>query len=291
MSHSIIALITDFGDQDGFVGVMKGVILSRYPNVHLVDIAHHISPQNIRHGSWVLNQAFDEFPPGTFFLCVVDPDVGNPQQKKLAFYSQRLKKGLVLPDNGLATRILQRYPNDFSCVSLENPQFFRAGKTVSQTFHGKDIYAPAATHLAKVFAENTIESFIPTLGPAVSLEDLTFLDIQHPVQIDALVIQGQIDIIDVFGNLITNIPANEPFHPGDLLQIELAGKTHEAFYASHYQAAFKATEKSPLFVIIPGSHGMLEISLPQGDAATTLGVSPCTSIHFKKQSSPAGSPL
>jgi S-adenosyl-L-methionine hydrolase (adenosine-forming) len=195
MPNGVIAILTDFGDRDGFTGVMKGVILSIFSEARTVDIAHHIPPQDVWHASWVLDQAFDYFPAGTFFLCVVDPDVGNSNQRKLVLYSESQQKGLILPDNGLATRIIKRC-SDLQCYSIEAPEWYRNQEVPSSTFHGRDIYAPVSAHLAKAYTHNQLDAVISQLGPSIPVNNLKLLNLPLPQQNQAGEILASIDICD-----------------------------------------------------------------------------------------------
>ncbi|HET8575537.1 MAG TPA: SAM-dependent chlorinase/fluorinase, partial [Methylomirabilota bacterium] len=141
MSAPIITLTTDFGSRDPFVGVMKGVILGICPAARLVDLSHEVSPQDVLEGALMLESSARFFPPGTIHLAVVDPGVGS-RRRGLAVSAAG--QCFVGPDNGLFTATLEE--PGWVAVSLENPAYRLT--QVSGTFHGRDIFAPAAAHLA-----------------------------------------------------------------------------------------------------------------------------------------------
>src|SRR5512136_525753 len=166
---SIITLTTDFGTSDGYVGTMKGVILSIAPNVTLVDITHEIAPQHIRQAAYVLYAAASYFPTAAIHLAVVDPGVGS---RRRALVVRTSRGFLVGPDNGLFTLFLDDEP-DAECHSITNPAFMLP--YVSATFHGRDVFAPVAAHLARRDALELSE-----FGPRVS--DAVTLALPKPVQ-------------------------------------------------------------------------------------------------------------
>lgn len=180
--------MTDFGDKDTFVGVMKGVILSIEPECHLIDLTHELPPGDIKRGAFFLWQAQDYFPPGTIFLCVVDPGVGTVRN---AIILQTQKHYYVGPDNGLFSYVSGK---DYQVCRISNPALLKPDP--SSTFHGRDIFAPAAGYLAKGmplvnFGEiiSSIEIIQPPLLEFVSQNEL----------------KGEIMFADHFGNLITSL--------------------------------------------------------------------------------------
>lgn len=187
-----IALLTDFGLKDGYVGIMKGVIAAINPNIPMIDLTHHIPPQQIWPARFCLMNAYLYFPKDTVFLAVVDPGVGSQRRSVAIECSQGY---LVGPDNGLFSGILAQYQAK-KAVSLTNTDYWRV-KDVSLTFHGRDIFAPVAAYLA---------SGVPleALGEVISIDSLIDFPLQFP-QITDEKIQGSIQYIDHFGNLITNI--------------------------------------------------------------------------------------
>jgi S-adenosyl-L-methionine hydrolase (adenosine-forming) len=246
----IITLLTDFGHQDVYVGVLKGVILEINPHLTLVDLCHEISPQDIASGSFQLGNAYPYFPKGTIHLAVVDPGVGS-QRRGVAI--QTTAGYLIGPDNGLFSHVLAQTPA-IAAATLTNPTYWRTPNP-STTFHGRDIFAAVAAHLAN---------------------GIPCADLGHPLPVDALVRlplepprptstgwQGYIQAIDAYGNLITNLS-------GDLLQttpwqVELAAQMIEGKTTYSESTAGQA-------IALVGSHGWLEIAVTNGNAQQYLGV-------------------
>ena len=187
--NPIITLTTDFGVADGYVGTMKGVILGIVPDARLVDISHEITPQNVRQAAYVLYTAYPFFPPGTIHLAVVDPGVGGTRRP----IALRTPKGyFVGPDNGILSYVMAREPVE-ALVELADPRYRLPH--VSHTFHGRDVFAPAAAHLAAGVP-------IAALGPPVA-DPVTFPPPRLEVGPD--IITGEVLHADRFGNVITSI--------------------------------------------------------------------------------------
>ena len=200
----IITILTDFGMQDGFVGVMKGVILGIAPGTSIVDISHLVPPQNIAAGAYIFNASAPYFPPGTIHICVVDPGVGTARRPIAARLGSQLYVG---PDNGLLTPMLQRAQRGgepVEIVHLDRPEYWRA--EISTSFHGRDIFAPVAAHLARGVA-------LTELGTPI--HDPVLLTIPQPERTPHG-LRGVIRRIDHFGNLATNISQEDIAGLGDL---------------------------------------------------------------------------
>jgi S-adenosylmethionine hydrolase len=192
-----ITLLTDFGAQDVFAGILRGVILSIAPEAQIVDLTHLIPPQDVRQGALALARAAPYFPAGTIHLAVVDPGVGTARRPLAARLGAHFFVG---PDNGLSTLLVrQARRNHLECtfVHLTRREFWLAD--VSHVFHGRDIFAPAAAHLAHGVA-------LEQLGP--STEDVVLLEFAEP-QLTPSGLRGEVTTIDHFGNVLTNI---EPSH-------------------------------------------------------------------------------
>lgn len=147
MDFPSVALLTDFGERDGFVGVLKGVMLSRLDQaVPLVDISHHIAPQDIWQGAWVLGSAYPFFAAKTVFVAIVDPHVGSDDQAALIAYWPEREQVFIAPDNGLLTSVLQAAGPALQVSDIRRSDLYRKGTLSpqgrSQTFHGRDVYAP-----------------------------------------------------------------------------------------------------------------------------------------------------
>lgn len=184
---SIIALITDFGTMDTYVGVMKAVILSIEPECQLIDLTHEVPPGDIRRGAFFLWQSQPYFPHGTIFLCVVDPGVGTSRK---AIALQTKENYFIGPNNGLFTYVCGK---NYQVRQISNPAVWRPD--LSSTFHGRDIFAPAAGHLAKGFPFSYLGD------PLEKLELLPYPRLE-PIKPNRL--KGEILFADRFGNLITS---------------------------------------------------------------------------------------
>jgi S-adenosyl-L-methionine hydrolase (adenosine-forming) len=192
MKTPIITLTTDFGDTSPYVAVMKGVILSINARVRVLDLTHHIRPQDLRHADYFLATAVPFFPPGTIHVCVVDPGVGSARR---ALVAEAGGQRLIAPDNGVLTATLQKLPAATVRQLIER-RFWR--QPLSDTFHGRDVFAPVAGHLRR-----GVEPAY--LGPTVS--DWVELPARSAVRYGNRW-RGEVRFIDDFGNLITNIPTD-----------------------------------------------------------------------------------
>lgn len=243
---TIVTLTTDFGTRDGYVGEMKGVILDRAPSARLVDVTHDVPPGDVWDGAWALSRVWTRFPPGTVHLAVVDPGVGSERRAAAVRIARRW---LIAPDNGLLT---------LASGEVEEARELapdRIGLTpFSDTFHGRDLFAPAAAHLAA--GEDP-----GGLGPALDAGALIRLPVPAPAR-EGDALRGRVVHVDRFGNLITNLPLEQL--PDDPL-VEVGG--HEVRGLSR---AFAEVERgSP--VLIRGSGGTLEVCVREGRASEALG--------------------
>jgi S-adenosylmethionine hydrolase len=246
----VITLTTDFGTADHFAGTMKGVILSIAPRVRIVDITHEIAPYEIGEASFVLAQAWRYFPKGTIHVVVVDPGVGGARRPILAAAGGHY---FIAPDNGVLTMIYDAAPAKVRVIS--NAKLM--SKQVSRTFHGRDVFAPAAAHLARG---------VPPARFGKLIEDYTRWSLVKPVRLSRNIWTGSILKVDRFGNLITNLHIDEfpdvktrPFE----LRVGLERVRRLAL-------TYAETEIGEVFVII-GSFGYLEVAANQDSAAKTLG--------------------
>jgi len=279
---SLVTLTTDFGTADGYVGTMKGVILSIAPDARLVDISHEIAPQNVRQAAYVLYAAYPFFPPHAVHLVVVDPGVGSARRP----IALRTPTGyFVGPDNGVFSYVMACEPVE-ALVELSDPRYRLA--EVSHTFHGRDVFAPAAAHLAAGLS-------IMALGPPVR-DPITF----PPPRLEVAPggVTGEVLHADHFGNVITSI--GQLVWSGDELLLEPAfqgargriqeagGKRQEAWDGG--QVRFKASEVAVVVggreiagvhrayaeaepgeaLALVGSDAHLEIAVREGSAARRL---------------------
>jgi S-adenosylmethionine hydrolase len=222
--RGVITLSTDFGTQDGNVGVMKGVIYRINPCAAIVDLSHDIAPQDIPAAAYVLRRAYTYFPHGTVHVVVVDPGVGTERramavQSKNAFF--------VAPDNGVLTYVLQKLADAaqrIRTVNLTNPAYWLP--SVSNVFHGRDIFAPVAAHLS-------LGVEIAALGEEI--QDVIMLPPLHLEKTRGR-ITGQVAHIDRFGNLLTNVHQSDLTALGDSVTISLAQRRIEGLTKTFAQA-------------------------------------------------------
>jgi S-adenosylmethionine hydrolase len=255
---SVITLLTDFGLADEYVGVMKGVIARINPGVTIVDICHHIDPQDIVHGATILASSFDFFPEGAVHVAIVDPGVGGTR-RILALDCGRYR--FVVPDNGLIEWVMRKVTVT-AAVAVENPNFCLA--SVSQTFHGRDIFAPVAAHLAAGLP-------MTELGPAVPPESLVSQVVPRCQLAQGQSLIGTVVAVDRFGNLLSNIDAASIAaltrqSAGKSIIVKLGGHRIEKLSTSYDSVAWHA----PLAII--GSRDLLEISVNGGNAQQQLNV-------------------
>jgi len=251
-----ISLITDFGLADGYVGAMKGVIIDVLPWVQVVDITHDIEPQNIRQAAFVLHTAAPHFPHCAVHLVVVDPGVGT-DRRPIAVYTD--SSVFVGPDNGVFTWIYKTQTVR-EIRELTNPYYKRS--LVSPTFHGRDLFAPFAAHIAAGVPA-------PSIGPVVGAP-VTF-DIPDPKSYYDGSIHGDVIHIDSFGNIITNI-TEEMLSEAKNWTFEIAGLDVRTFRRTYAYA-----REGQIFALI-SSHGYLEIAIRNGNAAQRLGIERCDPV-------------
>lgn len=249
---SIITLITDFGIEDAYVGVMKGVALSINSSATFVDITHHINPQDIVQAAYIIKSSYKYFPEGTVHMIVVDPGVGSER----AIIALEMKGQFFLaPDNGVLTLLMDEGKID-SLARVENKRFFL--KTISQTFHGRDIFAPVSANISQGIK-------IKELGPPLDRQELVHLTIQKPYTSKQGELVGTIVSIDHFGNITTNIDERclKKFYiTNQVKKLEILIGKHRIKGLSNSYSSVK--RHHPLAII--GSFGYLEIALNQGNA-------------------------
>jgi len=246
MPAPILTLTTDFGLADHYVGAMKGVILGICPRARLVDISHQVTPFAIPEGAYTIAQAYRYFPRGTVHIVVVDPGVGSARRPILV---EAAEQYFVAPDNGVLSLIFAREKHKVRLIASD--RYFL--KQVSATFHGRDIFAPVAAHLAKGISPSRI-------GKAI--QDYLRPPFEKPRPTGNRAWSGNILKIDRFGNIITNFRA-EDFPAMDQLII---GRTRVRRMVGTYTEG-RAGE----LVAIAGSSGYLEVSVNQASAAQKIG--------------------
>jgi S-adenosylmethionine hydrolase len=250
--RSIITLTTDFGVSSPYVAQMKGVILSSYRDVELIELTHGIAPQNIREGAVVLADVTPRFPPGTIHVAVVDPGVGTARR---IVYAEIGEQRYVAPDNGLLSLLTASQPPREAIV-VENAEFWLPNH--SQTFHGRDIMAPVAAHLASGLKPQRLGK------PAGSL---LALDWPEPT-ISSHGVAGEVLYIDSFGNLVANISHEGVTRIGEpaALVVDCGGQRVRGI-VSTYGAALEGE-----IIALFDSQGRLEVAKVGGNAAQELQV-------------------
>lgn len=251
MTHRIITLLTDFGFRDAFVGIMKGVILGINPEVTIVDLSHEVPPQDILAGALILRSAVAFFPAGTIHVAVVDPGVGGNRRALLVETTNTIFIG---PDNGLLS-LAAPSTEVRRIIHLTNERYFLPHR--SQTFHGRDVFAPVAAHASRGVP---VEDFGE---PTPSLERLTV----PPVERQPTGLAGAVIYIDHFGNAMTNITAADlrPF-PRETLLVSI-----DAVHLCGVVTSYSAVEIGGLAALI-NSWGLLEIAVRNGSAAQRFGI-------------------
>ena len=246
-----IALLTDFGHADAFVGILKGVILSINPKARIVDLCHGVGPQDIGQGAFFLDASLDYFPKGTIFCTVVDPGVGSSRR---AVLMETTDYFLVGPDNGVLWPAASR--NKIRrVIHLTQSRYFLA--RVSATFHGRDIFAPVAAHLS---AGTDPGAFGPTVTDPVRFaaaepepfENGLILTVRH---------------IDTFGNIGLNL-TRERFRP--FADTGFCMRVNQSDITGYFDTYAAAPEGQP--VVVGDSTGFIEIAVKNGHAASQLNV-------------------
>ena len=247
----IITLTTDFGLEDEYVGVMKGVILSRAPGARIVDLTHGIKAQDVRQAAFVIHSASQYFSEGTVHTVVVDPGVGGQRKIILLTAGNQL---FLAPDNGVLSLVHQR---DSCIYEVTNDSFFLP--SVSRTFHGRDIFAPLAAALA-----NGLDP--AEVGPRLTDKEITLLPLSE-VRITERKVAGSVIAIDHFGNLITNIHRSTlpGDYSGDLSRFSVKIGTRVA----GVRACYADVSEGGLLSLF-GSRDYLEIVVNRGNAAMFL---------------------
>jgi S-adenosylmethionine hydrolase len=249
----IVTLTTDFGTRDYYAGALKGVILSIAPKAVVIDITHDIEPHDVSHGAFVLWQNFGWYPLGTIHLAVVDPGVGSERRIIVGRYAGRY---VVAPDNGLVT-LVHRETLVEGVHVVQNRRYFLT--QLSNTFHGRDIMAPVAAHLANGVKHREF-------GPVT--DRLEMLGIAHRADRVGKAMRGGVLHVDRFGTLVTNIRCEQltapPFKRSALevfVNDENVGPVRPTFSAAQ-------TGKPVAFI---GGSGLLEIAVNKGRAIDRFG--------------------
>ncbi len=263
MRSGIVTLTTDFGLGGPYVAALEGVLLDMAPGIQIVDVCHTISPQNILEGGFVLAAIVDAFPKGSVHLAVVDPGVGTDRR----LIAVRVAgQWFVLPDNGLITGVIRsRTPE--GVWEITSPALRR--EVVSATFHGRDIMAPAAAHLIR---GGRPEELGPPRTKVITLRNF------EPTA-DDLGIVGEVIFRDAFGNLITNVNADQLVGTAhDAWVVEIAGERIRGIRNTYGE------RPSGTLVAVVGSSGWVEVAVVNGDAARQLTAGAGTTVRLRRAS-------
>ncbi|MBX5489994.1 MAG: SAM-dependent chlorinase/fluorinase [Chloroflexi bacterium] len=279
---TLITLTTDFGLQDHYVGVMKGVIAGIAPQARVIDLCHAVPPQDIARGAYILAASCRYFPAGTVHVAVVDPGVGSARR---AIAVEAAGWRWVAPDNGLLGWVFEALHEAGLALGAPQGDLWHLGGGAravvleareyqlpdrSQTFHGRDVFAPVAAHLASGVP---LERLGP-LTPAIAR-------LPRPVpERTPTGWRGAVLHADRFGNLVTNLRAAHC--PGGACRVRVAGREIEGLSPSY-------TAMTALGAIV-GSDGYLEIAVPHGNAAALLGAGPGTLVEVEPLASADPSP-
>ena len=259
---AVITLTTDFGTRDTYVAEMKAAILSITPDVHIVDITHEVAPHDVLEGALALEAAAPWFPRATVHVAVVDPGVGTARRGLVVAAGDQVFVG---PDNGLFTPFLGASP--WRAFELTETAF--RGATVSPTFHGRDVFAPAAAHVARGLSTER-------LGPRVT--DPVLLAWPRP-RVAGSRIGGAVVHVDRFGNLVTSIPGDALASLGSSLTVRVGARSL-ALVRTYGELA----RGRPGALV--GSRNRLEIAVNAGSAAAVLGAGRGTSVVVSRASKP-----
>lgn len=263
MPGPVITLLSDFGLSDSYVGAMKGVISSICPGASIVDITHEAPPQDVLQGAFLLSTAWRFFPSGTVHVAVVDPGVGTERKPLLVRVSDHF---FLAPDNGILSLVLPgedaatapfqphqaAVPPGVEAFALTNSAYWL--HPVSNTFHGRDIFAPVAANLLLGIAP-------VDMGERV--EEMVRLAVPQPLWQDGL-LTGYVLSVDRFGNIVTNIVMQDIAEMSGGIEVEV-GKRKISRFSNTYG------DTNELTALI-GGQGYLEVALPNGNAALELGV-------------------
>lgn len=247
-----IALMTDFGSRDPYVGIMKGVILGINPSAVLVDVCHDLDLGDVKSASFALSLAFPYFPAGTIYVVVVDPEVGSGRRALAVSVEDKF---IVCPDNGILSWILRRHQLS---VAVETEEEYCLPH-ISHTFHGRDVFSAVAAHLSNGLS-------LSKLGRTA--DDLVVLPLPEVIRRDKR-IEGEVIYIDRFGNLITNITSDDLAQLPDPASARVnIGSIEIPGVRRTYADAVRGYA-----VAVLGSSGFLEIAVNGGSAAQSLGSS------------------
>lgn len=268
--NGLIALTTDFGLQDAYVAIMKGVILRIAAQATLIDYTHGINPGNVVEAAYLLHSGYRYFPRGTIHVVVVDPGVGSNRR---AITLQTPEVTFIGPDNGVFALVAEDAHRDWGqsvqLVELTEPRFWLPNP--SATFHGRDIFAPVAAHIMQG---------IPLAEVGMPIDRLTPVDLWAPKVLEDHVLCGQIIHIDQFGNCITCVTSEDlqTHGLGDQIVVEIIDQQLPGLLRTYSDGQVGI----PICLI--GSSGHLELAVRNGNAAALLGVGIADKFRVRRAS-------
>ena len=268
-NQPVLAFLTDFGSTDGYTGIMKGVVLAITPAVHLVDLSHEVPPQRVASGAWVLATCYRYFPPGTIYVCVVDPGVGSAR-RPIALHAGNWF--FVGPDNGLFSYVLAEQPVH-EAVVLSNSTYHLS--QVSTTFHGRDVFSPVAAHLGRGIP---LSEFGPRIETSALQRLAATLSVREDGEITAHIVH-----IDHFGNLITNIPFSLVPELFTRSTVRLTFQTQGIVVTERrhfFSAPSSSTKDTTLPFLYNDSSGYIAVAIHNGNAAQSLHVEDGDTLTF-----------
>tara|TARA_B100000683_G_scaffold128861_1_gene126286 strand:+ start:545 stop:1402 length:858 start_codon:yes stop_codon:yes gene_type:complete len=261
VSTKFVSLITDFGNRDGFVGIMKGVMLKINPNLQFIDISHEVKSFDLFNGAFLVERSLSYLPENAIHLVIVDPGVGSSRLPIIV----STKLGIFVgPDNGVLTPIIENRDIFIEAREIKNKKYFL--ENISCNFHGRDIFAPVAAHLS---LGEELKDFGSVLKQPITLH------LTKP-KVRTSEIKGEVVYIDTFGNLITNIPNN---HFSDLIS-EIRCGINICNKVENYGGGFFRK-----LSILEGSHGYLEIFLKEFSASQEFGIKKGQEVTIKLKDS------
>ena len=268
MSSPLLVFTTDFGLSDSYAGVMKGVALGINPGLRFIDLTHQVAPQNVAQGAFVLGVSHRYFPPDAIHVAVVDPGVGTNRRPVLL---ETPTGRFVAPDNGLLSRVIAEHladppteagtvtlPPSLQAFHLTNPGYWL--HPVSSTFHGRDIFTPVASHLS--LGVDPVLMGEPTA-------ELAWLPLP-PTRVTGEGVSGEIIYSDTYGNLISNIPAHL-LEGRAIRDVRIRGRSIQRLSQTFLDVS--DNQQTGLIALF-GSHGYLEVAVPNGSASALLNAGP-----------------
>src|SRR3989475_9715208 len=271
-AHPTIVFMTDFGTANDAVAICKAVILGIAPDARIMDITHQVTPYSIEEGSRFLEAVTPYYAAGTVFLVVVDPGVGTSRKAMVV----KSKKGqyFVLPDNGLVTPVIDRDGLDSAREITNSNWMIQAA--ISSTFHGRDIFAPAAAHLAAGWDFNLVGPEVPQL---VRLTPKTSVTTEKGIDGDIIALD------DPYGSLVTDIPGDDfkqlGYNIGDKIMLEINRKPVTLAYVKTFM---DVPVGDPLLYI--DSRGRVGIALSQGNYSRKFSITPPGTISIPRKGAP-----